>query len=144
MKRKRRTHSPEFKAKVALAVIQGELKLAELVKKYDVYANQIVDRKKQLLNSAPGVFAWLASTGSCWYGACQGPEHDDPGETVENRCTHPDHRAQGLSILLRRHRGNPYQYLSPSRMGTTRLSQAALLKPTVNAVAGEPEGNLCP
>ena len=41
MKRKRRTHSPEFKAKVALAAIQEDLTMAELVKKFDVYANQI-------------------------------------------------------------------------------------------------------
>lgn len=56
MKRQRRTHSPEFKAKVALAAIQGDLTMAELVKKYDVHANQITDWKKQLLNSAPDVF----------------------------------------------------------------------------------------
>ena len=40
MRRKRRTHSPEFKAKVALAAIQGDLTMAELVKKFDVHANQ--------------------------------------------------------------------------------------------------------
>jgi len=51
MKRKRRTHSPEFKAKVALAAIQGDLTMAELVKKFDVHANQITDWKKQLLGS---------------------------------------------------------------------------------------------
>ncbi len=56
MKRKRRTHSPEFKAKVALAAIQGDLTMAELVKKFDVHANQITDWKKQLLGSAPDVF----------------------------------------------------------------------------------------
>ncbi len=43
MRRKRRTHSPEFKAKVALAACQGELTMAELVKKCDVYANQVTD-----------------------------------------------------------------------------------------------------
>jgi len=43
MRRKRRTHSPEFKAKVALAAIQGDLPLAELVKKFDVHANPITD-----------------------------------------------------------------------------------------------------
>ncbi len=48
MKRKRRTHSPEFKAKVALAAIQGDLTMAELVKKFDVHANQITDWKRKL------------------------------------------------------------------------------------------------
>ena len=56
MRRKRRTHSPGFKAKVALAAIQSELTMAELVKKFDVHANQITDWKKQLLNSASDVF----------------------------------------------------------------------------------------
>ena len=35
MKRKRRTHSPEFKAKVALAAIQGDLTMA-------VFVNEVV------------------------------------------------------------------------------------------------------
>lgn len=56
MRRKRRNHSPEFKAKVALAAIQGDLTMAELVKKFDVHSNQITDWKKQLLNSASDVF----------------------------------------------------------------------------------------
>ena len=56
MRRKRRTHSPEFKAKVALAAVQGDLTMAELVKKFDVHANQITDWKKQLLSSAADVF----------------------------------------------------------------------------------------
>ncbi len=56
MRRKRRTHKPEFKAKVALAAIQGDLTMAQLVKKFDVHANQITDWKKQLLGGAPDVF----------------------------------------------------------------------------------------
>lgn len=56
MKRKRRTHSPEFKSKVALAAIQGDMTMAEMVKKFDVHANQITEWKKQLLNGAADVF----------------------------------------------------------------------------------------
>ena len=56
MKRKRRTHSPEFKSKVALEAIKGNLTMAELVKKFDVHANQITEWKKQLLNGAAEVF----------------------------------------------------------------------------------------
>ena len=56
MKRKRRTHSPVFKSKVALAAIQGDLTMAEMVKKFDVHANQISEWKKQLLTGAPDVF----------------------------------------------------------------------------------------
>jgi transposase len=56
MRRKRRTHKPEFKAKVALAALQGDLTMAEIMKKFDVHANQVTDWKKQLLSSAPEVF----------------------------------------------------------------------------------------
>ncbi len=56
MRRSRRNHSPEFKAKVALAAVQGDLTMAELVKKFDVHANQISDWKKQLLKGASDVF----------------------------------------------------------------------------------------
>jgi len=56
MRRKRRNHSPSFKAKVALTALQGDLTMAELIKKYDVHANQISDWKKQLLEGAEDVF----------------------------------------------------------------------------------------
>lgn len=49
-------HKPDFKAKVALEAIKGELTMAEMVKKYDVQAAQITQWKKQLLANARGVF----------------------------------------------------------------------------------------
>lgn len=39
-----------------MAAIQGDLTMAELVKKFDVHANQVTDWKKQLLTGAPDVF----------------------------------------------------------------------------------------
>ena len=48
MRRKRRNHSPAFKAKVALAALQGEKTLAELSSEYDVHVNQIQTWRKQL------------------------------------------------------------------------------------------------
>jgi len=44
-RRSRRNHSPEFKAKVALAALHGDKTLAELVKQFDVHANQIAQWK---------------------------------------------------------------------------------------------------
>ncbi len=41
MTRKRRNHSPEFKAKVALAAAKGDRTVAELAQKYNLHANQI-------------------------------------------------------------------------------------------------------
>jgi len=55
-RRKRRNHSLELKAKVALAALQGDLTMAGLVNKFDVHANQVTDWKKKLLSNAPDVF----------------------------------------------------------------------------------------
>jgi transposase len=55
-KRARRTHSPAFKAKVALAAIKGEKTLAELAQQYDVHPNQITAWRTQLLEGAAELF----------------------------------------------------------------------------------------
>jgi transposase len=55
-KRSRRTHTPAFKAKVALAAIKGELTLAQLAEHFDVHPNQITQWKAQLQESAANVF----------------------------------------------------------------------------------------
>ena len=55
-KRSRRTHSPAFKAKVALAAIKGEKTLSELAQQFDVHPNQIMTWRSQLLDGAAGVF----------------------------------------------------------------------------------------
>jgi transposase len=52
MKRKRRNHSPAFKAKVAVATIKGDRTLAELAEQFDVHPNQIQDWRKRLLEKA--------------------------------------------------------------------------------------------
>ena len=56
MRRKRRNHKPNFKAKVALAALKGDLTLAELSEKFDVHQNQITEWKKQLLENADQAF----------------------------------------------------------------------------------------
>ncbi len=57
MSRKRRNHSPEFKAKVALAAIKGNETVSELSRRYEISGNLIVKWKKQLLEKSAEVFA---------------------------------------------------------------------------------------
>ncbi|UHJ63260.1 IS3-like element ISVpa4 family transposase [Vibrio furnissii] len=57
MTRKRRNHSPEFKAKVALDAAKGDKTVAELAQKYNLHANQISTWKKELLENAAMIFA---------------------------------------------------------------------------------------
>lgn len=54
--RSRRNHSPQFKAKVALATVRGDKTLAELSEQYGVHATQIAQWKAQLLEHASSAF----------------------------------------------------------------------------------------
>jgi transposase-like protein len=56
VKRIRRNHTPEFKAKVALAAVKGEETVAELSKRFNVHPNSIVQWKTQLLDRAAEAF----------------------------------------------------------------------------------------
>ena len=51
MKKKRRKHSPAFKAKVALAVLRKQETVAELARRHKVHATQIYKWKRQLLEN---------------------------------------------------------------------------------------------
>ena len=57
----RRNHSAAFKAKVALEAIAGEKTLGELAQQYEVHPNQITTWKRQLTESAAGVFGKSSS-----------------------------------------------------------------------------------
>jgi len=57
MKNKRRNHSAQFKAKVALAAAKGDKTISELASEFDVHPNQIAQWKKQLLGSIPDIFS---------------------------------------------------------------------------------------
>ena len=54
---KRKTYGAEFKAKVALGAIRGELTVAELVAKHGVHQTLINTWKRQALEGVSGIFS---------------------------------------------------------------------------------------
>ena len=56
-RRTRRTHTPAFKARVALAALREDKTMAELCKQFELHPNQVAEWKRQLLDNAPQVFS---------------------------------------------------------------------------------------
>ena len=56
MSTERRIHSPQFKAKVALAALRNEETTAELSKRFGVHPTMINNWKKALLDGAADIF----------------------------------------------------------------------------------------
>ena len=56
MRRPRRHHSAQFKAKVALAALRGDQTLAELALQFDVHPNQITQWKQQAVENLAATF----------------------------------------------------------------------------------------
>lgn len=52
----RKSHSKDFKAKVALEAIRNEASIQELGQKYDVHPNQISQWKRQILENIGDIF----------------------------------------------------------------------------------------
>ena len=56
MRRPRRHHCAQFKAKVALAALRGDQTLAELALQFDVHPNQITQWKQQAVENLAATF----------------------------------------------------------------------------------------
>ena len=54
---KRRTHSPEFKARVAMEAISGRKTLQEIAADHAIHPIQVSQWKKQLLDGAGDLFS---------------------------------------------------------------------------------------
>jgi transposase len=59
--RKRRKFAPEFKAKVALEALAGELTLSEIAAKHDIHPNLVQQWKRHAKESMADVFSGKAS-----------------------------------------------------------------------------------
>jgi len=58
----RRQYTTDFKAKVALEAIRGELTLAELATKHGIHQTMIAARKKQAIEGLAATFSGKAET----------------------------------------------------------------------------------
>jgi len=74
-RRKRRNHSPEFKAKVALAAAKGDKTLSELAVQYGLHSNQIAQWKQELIENASLLFTKGSAKG--------GADQPKQGEEIE-------------------------------------------------------------
>jgi transposase len=63
LRRNRRNHSSDFKAKVELAALKEDRTMSELADQFNVHPNQIQSWKKQLVESAVDLFSRRANSG---------------------------------------------------------------------------------
>jgi|ACQI01.1.fsa_nt_gi transposase-like protein len=57
MSKKRRNYSPAFKAKVALAAIQGNKTIAQIASQFEIHPNQVSKWKKIALDNLESLFS---------------------------------------------------------------------------------------
>jgi transposase len=56
MGKKRKTHSPQFKAKVALAAIQNDETTSQIASRFGIHPTMVSTWKRQMLEGAPDIF----------------------------------------------------------------------------------------
>ncbi len=56
MGKRRKTHSPQFKAKVALAAIQNDETTSQLASRFGIHSTMVSSWKRQMLDGAADIF----------------------------------------------------------------------------------------
>ncbi len=56
MGKKRKTHSPQFKAKVALAATKNDETASQIASRFDVHPTMVSNWKRQMPEGAPDIF----------------------------------------------------------------------------------------
>ncbi|PWC33585.1 transposase [Azospirillum sp. TSO35-2] len=82
---KRKRYSAEFKAKVALEAIRGELTVSQLVAKHGVHQTLINAWKKQAMEGMAGVFSGKAEAAGTSHQGEVGKLHAMIGQLVVER-----------------------------------------------------------
>jgi putative transposase len=57
MSKTNRTHTPVFKAQVALAALKGDRTISQIAAHFQIHVNLVAHWKKQLLQGAANIFA---------------------------------------------------------------------------------------
>ena len=83
--KKRKNHSPEFKAKVALEAVREETTLAELSKKYGVHPTQIGTWKRATIESMATAFTRRGSAPEQVSAAIVDKLHSNIGQLLVER-----------------------------------------------------------
>jgi len=76
---KRKRHSNEFKARVALEAVKGVRTLSELSAAYGVHSTVVAQWKRRLIEGAPGVFARGGEPGGQSEEAVTAPLYEEIG-----------------------------------------------------------------
>ena len=93
MSNKRRNYNAEFKAKIALEAIKGELTISELAAKYEIHPTMIHGWKRSLLDGASGVFAKGSKKNQE-----AGPSKEDLYKEIGKLKVERDFLAKGLNL----------------------------------------------
>src|SRR5690606_36698453 len=97
MKQTRKRYSAEFKAKVALKAIRGELTLAELAAKHGIHHTMIAAWKRQAVEGMAGTFSGASDAARAASEAEVEKLHAKIGQLAVERAFLP--RASGRSVL---------------------------------------------